>query len=584
AVTFWPVAQGRYALRAALLPVWVALMLAAWWRALDTEAPPEARPAGAPSLARGSTPWRASWLLAAALAGACLGLATLTHITGRLLPAILVASTAAEVAAGRPRRAGAALIVALVMAAAVAAPLVAYFAGHPDMLAYRADQVSILNPAVNEGDLPGAIWDNVRDLARTPIIAGDGSWYHNLSRRPVFDPLAGIGFLLGAALVARDLTGRAGGRRRRAAVMLVAALAVTVAPSALSQGAPNYVRLTGTWPVLFLLPALGIEAAAAAVDSSLARGLAWQPLPAGGRPRGASRVGSLRPSSTVNTGTILAVGVVALTGVATARDYFGPYAGAGETRQAFNGAAVERGHLVAGMAAEGPLYVTPAVWRQSVIRFLNVAAPPRSVDPRAGLVLPPRGDATYAFDPVETVAAADFAGRHPSARRQDILDSRGRLALIVYRMAPDVAPWGPPPPAIARFGEAIELLRLEASTRYRTAVVTMEWRAIAPTKADRNLFIHVLDGGGHSLGQFDGPPLGGSYGTDGWLPGERIRQVFEVDAAATPGEDDVVIETGWYDWRDGTRLAVPGTADDAVRLPLPFGGVRLRKAQSPKGD
>ena len=33
AVTFWPGAQARYALRANLLPVWVALMLWSWWRA-----------------------------------------------------------------------------------------------------------------------------------------------------------------------------------------------------------------------------------------------------------------------------------------------------------------------------------------------------------------------------------------------------------------------------------------------------------------------------------------------------------------------------------------------------------------------
>ena len=45
-------------------------------------------------------------------------------------------------------------------------------------------------------------------------------------------------------------------------VSLAAALGVTLAPSWLSVGAPNYVRLTGIWPTLFLIPALGLDRAA----------------------------------------------------------------------------------------------------------------------------------------------------------------------------------------------------------------------------------------------------------------------------------------------------------------------------------
>jgi hypothetical protein len=473
-----------------------------------------------------------------------------THLTGRLLPLILV-GTAAWVA-GRTRRARplGALAVALAVAGVLALPQALYFRDHPEMLTYRASQVSILNPAVHEGDLVGALIENGWHLVISPVWRGDTSWYHNLPGRPVFTDLVALLFVVGLAVRAGDVLGRRGPAAQAASVLTAVALAVTLAPSWLSVGAPNYVRLTGIWPMLFLLPAWGLD-----------RAVAW--LEVRFRPRVAA------PS----LATVVVVGVLGLQAARAAADYFGPYAAAPETYHAFNGAAVERGYEVAELVAEGPTYVSPAIWNQSVIRFVNAAAPPGSFEPRAGLVLPPYGadlhDVRYALDPIELVDLRAFGDRWPGMAREDPDDRRGRRVMVVYRWPRERWP-APPAADVARFGERIALEsaaldRGSAAPGGRIAL-DLRWRALAPTEVDRNLFVHVVAADGRTVAQHDGPPLGGSYPTDRWRAGERVLETIALELADDAPFGPAAVRVGWYDWRDGSRLATAGADDDAVEV------------------
>ncbi len=549
AFAFWPVAQARYALRANLLPLWVTLMLWAWWRAIG-----------------GST--RGAW---AALAGLFIGLAVHTHLTGRVLPAVLVASALWVLVRERRPRVLLQLAIALLVALMVAWPQIAFFRAHPEMLTYRADQVSVLNPEVNEGDLLGTLLENGWSLMAMPVLEGDGSWYHNLEGQAVFvDPLSRLAFLIGLVVAAAWLLGRAGRPAQSAAVLLLATLGVTLAPSWLSVGAPNYVRLTGIWPVLFLIPALGLDRAAAWIEG--------RRLPVGLNGRRAAR--------------LLLVATPALLLLVTSRDYFGRYAGRPEVYDAFNAAAVERGQALARLS--GPTYVSPALWRQSVIRFTTMGSPPAgSFDPRAGIVFPRKVElegqdgltvelralANYAFDPVELDAAEDFGQRWPMAeRRQHGGRTEGPLAdavnLVTFTLQgsqiEEILEGMPAVPPV-QFGTNIRMDRARVVTERPAAGAPLEielvWEALSPTELDHNFFLRLTSQvDGSTVAQFDGPPLEQSYPTNAWQPGERILMPLRLEVAPDAPAGPAILSHGWYDWRDGRRLPIAGDEDAAADI------------------
>ena len=623
AFSFWPVAQARYALRANLLPLWVALMLLFWWRST-----------------RATLPRLAYWN--AALAGLAIAAAVHTHITGRFLAIVLVGSALWELifglrstkesesasssdpalAAGsssKPRRIQvlAGLVIALGIAWAGSWPQIAYFRSNPEMVGYRAEQVSILNPEVNEGDLVGTFSENAWNIVQMPVLRGDTSWYHNIKRRPVwngiFDRLA---FLLGVWVLGLMLFGRRGRDQQSLAVLLLLAAGVTSAPSLFSMGAPNYVRLTGLWPVLFLVPALGLDAAVhwasirkssrnsedgALDDAHKQVDISSEPAPRWSDPRH------------------LATLTIVLLGLVTTYDYFERYAPRAEVYTAFNAAAVERGQALAWISDSGPTYVTPALWKQSVIRFTNLHHEPdserfpRVFDPRHGMVLPASvrnmlihrglsepseddlaifeewGAGNYAFDPVEAEAAEAFAARFPAARKGKqgsfpITDWSPENNLLSFKLGArdlkvhedKIAPID-----AVDFGGNLRLLRAEVGgsaederasdgslatyAAGQAIQVSLVWEAIQPTELDHNFFLQLVsEEDGQGLAQFDGPPLGESYPTNRWYPGERIIQTIHLEIAEDAPSGPALLRHGWYDWRDGQRLEIAGNDENAA--------------------
>ncbi len=545
ATTFWPVAQSRYAIEAVLLPPLVAVALAAWWRALRPGAgggggggsPGTEGDGGA--VDGGSRGARRAAVGAAALAGALIAAAVYTHLVGRLLVAVVGGSAAWVAWRARDRRPLALAGVAVAVAAVLALPQAAYFVRHPDALTHRSAIVSIFNPAVEDDPPAAALATNAWRLLGMAVWEGDRSWSHNRRGRPVFDPLVGACFVFGVVLLARDLAGRRGPAARGAAVLLALALGVALAPSLLSIGAPNYTRLVGTWPVLFLLPAWGLERAAA---HARLRARGWGPW--------------------------LVAGVLGASAAWTAVDYFAWYAKDPHVPAAFNAAAVVRGRAAAAVAAAEPAFAMPALWAQSVVRYLHAGTDVRAFDPASGLVLPADGEAgargaAYLFDPAEAERAAAFARRWPGAARTDAGD------LAVLRLPPG---WRPPGVRDARppvaFGDRIVLAGVGLSPAPvapgGTLTATLLWEARAPTDLDHNLFLRLETRGGRTAGQFDGPPLDNSYPTDRWRPGERVVQVVPLAVAADAAPGMAVLRAGWYDWRTLQRLPVAGDDDAAA--------------------
>ena len=579
ALSFWPVVKAHQALRAGLIPLWVTLILWLWWRLLVP-----------------TRPLRRPWLWSIGL-GVLLAAAAYTHLNARVLPIILVLSAAWAVlnqrghqgeavrhaaaltppspqrlppglaanppSVGRNASGAAWLLLALAVAALLAWPLILYFLGQPDMLGYRSSQVSVFNPAVNGGDLAGTLLQNAWNLLLMFNVRGSMGWWGNLAGRPLFDPLLGLAFVVGVALLAWDLVGRRGRVAHQAAVLLTLTLGGMLAPSWLSEGAPNYGRLTGIWPVLFLLPAWGLE-----------RSAAWL-----------THIVNLRRNAKLHAGyqeripawaawiqSRLGVGLMALVmGVSTVWSAWDVAVGYPQSQQgpgAGQAGALERGRQVAALTAEGPTYVSSSLWNETPVRFVAHAQPPRAFDPRQGLVLPPTGDARYVFEPWEAADAQAFARRWPGLRRDD--GTAGDAALLVYRLARAQFPSLPPLAAPVTFGEAIRLqaVRVEplAVRPGGEVQVTLAWLALAPTASDQNYFVHLVGREGRMLDQADGAPLGGSYPTSGWAAGETVVQTIPLRVAQDAPPGAATLRFGWYDWRSGARLPAPAHADDAAEI------------------
>ncbi len=546
AVTFWPVHQSHKGLRAGLLPVWIALMLWAWWRTMRADGSAADDDGTAP---RGFTPW--AWALAA---GVFLTLANYTYLLARLLPLILVGS--ALWCAWQARRWRPLVLCGATLGTAglLLAPLAQYFRDHPEMLMFRANQVSVFNPEVNGGNLVGALAENGLDLLLAFNWRGPSWWYENLSGRPVFDPLVGLAFLAGLGLLVWNIARPKPPSMRPAAILLALTLVVTLIPSWLSVGAPTYIRMTATWPVVFLLPAWGLVWVADGVANGLGR---W--------------ADATRAKPGVVAAAVI-IPILALSAFLSYRDLFVRYAAAPQVYRGTRVATAENGQFIKDMLREGPVYVSPSLWVQPVIRFLNNDNPPGVFDPRAGLVLPPLGDVTYLFDIVEADDAMAFGQRWPQFTRADINNSRGDLSLIAYHLARDKWP-GPKGTftytADGTFGENIRLVGHDAKesvTAGKTLPVTLEWETIAPTELDINFFVHLVAADGRTIGQYDGASLKGSYLSSHWKPGERILETVNIPVAKDAPAGEAILRVGWYDWRDGQRLPVEGSADASIEV------------------
>jgi 4-amino-4-deoxy-L-arabinose transferase-like glycosyltransferase len=136
--------------------------------------------------------------------------------------------------------------------AVITAPLAVYFIGHPLDFLGRTDQVSILNPSINQGDLVGTLLRNVGRTILAFFYRGDFIPRHNISLRPFLEPLAGLAFIGGLFLLGKRARSQANG------VLTLMWLAVLCLPTILAEGAPHMLRAVGLVPVLFLPAAVGL--------------------------------------------------------------------------------------------------------------------------------------------------------------------------------------------------------------------------------------------------------------------------------------------------------------------------------------
>ena len=600
AVSFWPLAGSREALRAGMLPFFFALSVWGFWRIWNyelgirnEEEEPHAKIAkdakdAKDSSLRSSRPWRSmrevsalvTLVFALALA-ATLYIYLAARVSWLLFPLFLgylaLWHRAAFRRSWRPALAG------LLLAGLLAAPLFLYLRAHPEMQT-RLDMLDGPLQAVAAGQ-----WRPVLANATDALLAfvwpgrGDQFLAYNIPGRPVFDALSAVFFVIGLVVcLAR--------RRRPAYAFLLLWFAVGILPSIITGPTANTTRNLAALPAVFLIPAVGFVALAGKIrnyelgirneeeephaknaknaknakDSSLRSSRPWR---------------SLREVSALVTrhSSLIATLWLAFAAFVSGRDYFARWANMPEVRGAYQSTLVAAlGHVAAEYPDAEPVVfssVYPGAAHDPSIAFVLAAGRPalsrtaRWADARYALAVPP--GASLAIVPASTPPhPALLAWLTPLATvemRPDDLDPRFTVyELDGERAAADLAAWAVPPLA---FGGAVELVAahwLAGSARPgQTTELLTAWRVLDPTRAgptapptfdtDAVLFTHVLDGAGNLLTQrdsLDAPSWA-------WQAGDLLVQIHVLAVPATAAPGDYATVVGFYDRATGVRLPAP---------------------------
>jgi hypothetical protein len=123
--------------------------------------------------------------------------------------------------------------------------------------------------------------------------------------------------------------------------------------------------------------------------------------------------------------------------------------------------------------------------------------------------------------------------------------------------------WEPPPfehPVGAVLGGSVELLGYDLGGEQirpgETLHLTLIWRCLDAMDVGYTVFTHLLDAGEQIRGQQDNPPLGGTYATTLWVPGEVVVDAYEIRVADETEPGRHVIEVGLYNPATMVRLPV----------------------------
>ena len=537
AAGFWPLMTARQALRSIALPALFALAVAVFWRAMAARRPS---------------------LPLFALAGALLGLTFYTYIPARIMWPALPLLAGYEWARRGGRRAGAGRawrgpLLTLLVAAAVAAPLLLYLAGHP-ALEVRVGELSAPLRAAAAGDLAPLLANATASL-RLFTIEGDQTWRYNIPGRP-FLP-GPLGWLFYAGLLVAGWQAVAGLRRGAArsgppgaaagAFLALVWLLLAFAPVLVTGPGLSTTQAIGAQPVVYLFPALALVAGYGLLAG---RGL----------------MGGRRPAAAV----ALAIVLYAAVGLVTARAYFGQWANHPEVRVQYETAMVTAlraldargGAAAVSTITPGP-YHTPAV---ALLTLRNPTVAPRWFDGRQSLLLPAAATSTLVvpgFTPLPPalqpyLATATLVDELPM--RPDDLDRPVRLysldgpaATAAARQRMETVNDSP------RFGEAVELLGYELSTTTarpgETVTLVTAWRLRQPLPGAA-LFAHLLGPAG-PLAQSD------SLGAPGesWVAGDTLLQVHTLPLPADIAPGAYPLAVGVYTRPDGARLPLAGGGD-----------------------
>jgi hypothetical protein len=528
AVSFWPLATSRQALRAGMLPFIATIGVIFFWRVYHWAS--DAAAGRADKWERGQ--WWA-WIGFTVTVAATLH----TYLAARVLWVIYPAFLAYLALFHRPvvkklwRPALGGLLAALLLVA----PMFAYVQAHPEADT-RLQMLDGPLQSLRSGDLL-PILENAWFGFLALIWRGYGDHFlaYNIPGRPVLSIVTAVLFLVGLGLTLWRW-------RRPAYAFLLIWFGIGILPSLITGPEANTTRNLGALPAVFLLPAVGF---AGLTESAVRR---WG-----------------KPARRLAVGAAFAWLLLVLS--FSARDYFNRWAESPDVRAAYQQNLTQALDYLQGLGADEATVLSSvypgAAHDPSIARVLlpDGQYDLRWIDARHGLLFP-GGESAQLIAPSSTPLHPIFSGIVEEVDsvilRQDDLDpsfTRFKLQAGDWLTADPID-----------FGGALELLdarwRQGAVAPGATAELVTIWRVGDATKVgpvvppafetDVVLFTHLLDPAGGIMAQRDSLEAP----SWDWQAGDVFIQIHPllIPAASAPGSYTAVV--GVYDRASGARLPV----------------------------
>jgi hypothetical protein len=559
AISFWQIFYSRYGERNPLTAFMAILVFWFLWRALAPS-----QPSGVGD--RGTPKWRYY-----VLTGLFTGVTLYTYPGGRVVPIAVLVLIAYAILTDRGHALGylKGLFLAGVIAAVVFMPLGIYYLAHPLDFYSHSAEVSIFVPhGAVTADIPLELGKNALRILGMFFVVGDGGALRNLPYRPIFDPLVGALFCVGAIVWLRELVSRKPTHTQRLrAMFLLVWLGLAVGLSLVSDDAPNNARVLVGFPVVMILPAWGASAI-------------WERL---GGPL-AQRAAAA------------AIGIVIVTSaVLVYRDYFIVLANDPGTYYAFDTDKVETANWINQNAPLTQLYLAPLTSQIGTVSLLTHLAPVKTFESRDTVVLPSNAggtDALFAFPWEQEKKVQTMAERVGAlGARAEVVGSNGGKLLLILRVPAINLPDSSDPLGVLAGGSAF--LKPQRTTRAvwnnkfellgysteagdpakRNLEVTLFFYALNQIVEDYTFSVKVHDAKNRTWGQEDKWLGDNSYATSTWSPGDLIVEKFYpgLNACAPASVYTITVEA--YDPmtsqvlglsnRDGNVVVIGSTNSDA---------------------
>jgi 4-amino-4-deoxy-L-arabinose transferase-like glycosyltransferase len=545
AVSFWPLATSRQALRAGMLPFVMTTGVIFFWQIYRW---------GARKARHGETSWGASqwWVL---IGFAISVAATLhTYLAARVLWVIYPLFLLYLALLYRPLFKGIwrQVLAGLLLALALVAPMFFYIRAHPEADT-RLEMLDAPLQSVASGDFLPAI-ENAWQAFLALIWPGFGDTFlaYNIPGRPVLNLVTAFFFLVGLAWALWRW-------RRPAYAFALIWLGVGILPSLITGSVANSTRNMGALPVLYVMPAIGFM------------GLAQPAVRRWGR-----------PARRVATGLALLWLLVVL--ITTGHDYFTRWTNMAEVRAAYQHTMTQALASLTDPGSDEAVVLSSvypgAAHDPSIARMLlpDDQYDLRWIDARFGMMFP-GGQAATLITPSSTPLHPELATYTDELStvnlRQDDLDP----SFTRYRLRAPV--W--PANGAANFGGALELL--DARWRDGSTVpgganeLITTWRVIDAGRVgplvppafetDVVLFTHVIDQDGNIIAQRDSLEAP----SWGWQDGDVFIQIHPLFISPDEALGSYTVVVGVYDRASGARLPLldadeRSVGDSAIVVPL----------------
>ncbi len=529
AVSFWPLASSREALRAGMLPFFMTLAVWFFWQIVAPQAadnPPAGR--------------RGVWLVL----GFALSIVATLHIYLAARVAWLVFPTfliyLALLHRQKFKQSWKPVLLGLLLAGLLTIPMFVFLANNPASQT-RLSMLSAPLEQIRTGQIV-PILQNMAEALLAFVWPGFGDRFlaYNIPGRPVFDGITAVFFLLGLGVSIWRW-------KRPSYAFVLLWFLVGMLPSLVTGSTANTTRNLAALPAVYILPAVGFMACAGWIVNR------WR------LPERATLIG-------------LAAVWLLIAGLITARDYFVRWGESPEVRSAYQHTlAEELAYLRALETAGNPVVMSsvyPGPAHDASIALLLAGADSRQMrwtDARLALILPP-GAGIQSMIPASTPPHPAFAPYlqplETVAMRPDDLDN----AFTLYQLDAASLLQDTAVESAATFANAVELVSSKwlspTPAPGDTAELLTIWRVVDPQKVgplhppafarEAALFTHILDTDGAILAQRDGLDAPAWS----WQAGDLILQIHPIalPPEIKPGEYETAV--GVYDPLTGARLPV----------------------------